>query len=164
MNSNEAYYYKILLTNGISEGYDQWFNSYLETEEPLSDIVLNLCGADKNQTIAYLHKYSAEHHFDQKVVCSLLREYLKNEYNAKKLSMEEVCCLMYRFAITHGDPNDYEFDFEVWNDMFYIDDYYYLAKNGVISMEKFDQAFRSYLDYGISIDFDVLWNKNTKKS
>ena len=159
MNSNEAYYFKILLTNGISEGYNQWLDSYLETEEPLSDIVLNLCGADINQTITYLHNYSAEYHLDQKIVCRLLREYLKKEYDAKRLSMEEVCCLMYRFAITHGDPADYEFDSEVWNDMFYIDEYYSLAKEGVISMEKFEKAFNSYLNHGISL-FDQQSSKS----
>lgn len=158
MNYNEAYYFKILLTNGISEGYDQWLNSYLETEQPLSDIVLNLCGADANQTITYLHNYSVNK-FDQETVCGLLREYLKREYDAKKLSMEEVCALMYRFSITHGDPCDYDFDEDVWGDMFYIDEYYSLAKEGVISMEKFEKAFNSYLNHGISL-FDQQSSKS----
>ncbi|MBQ7829997.1 MAG: hypothetical protein IJ345_06980 [Clostridia bacterium] len=150
MNYNEAYYFKILLTNGISEEYDQWLNSYLTTEQPLSDIVINLCGADINQTIAYLHNYSANM-FDQETVCRMLREYLRKEYEANKLSMEEVCNLMYRFSITHGDPGDYDFNEDVWVDMFYIDECYSLAKEGVISMEKFEKAFNSYLNHGISL-------------
>ena len=51
MNREEAFYYEILLTLGYSSEYDEWLNTYLKTEDPLSDIVLDLawCGADKEK-------------------------------------------------------------------------------------------------------------------
>ncbi len=47
MTREDAYYERILLLCGYWEDYDRWLNSYLETEEPLSNIVLELldcCG------------------------------------------------------------------------------------------------------------------------
>jgi len=42
MTREEAYYHKILLMTGFTEGYDAWLDEYLEREDPLSDIVLEL--------------------------------------------------------------------------------------------------------------------------
>lgn len=42
MTREDAYYERILLLCGYWEDYDRWLDSYLETEEPLSDIVLEL--------------------------------------------------------------------------------------------------------------------------
>ena len=48
MNREDAFYYKNLLMLGFSDGYDEWLNDYLEAENPLSNIVLELscCGSD----------------------------------------------------------------------------------------------------------------------
>ena len=53
MNREEAFYYEILLTLDYSPEYDEWLNTYLKTEDPLSDIVLDLawCGADKEKRV-----------------------------------------------------------------------------------------------------------------
>ena len=86
MNREEAYYHKLLLTNGIDDGFDSWLDSYLKTEDPLSDIALNLstCGSNTNQIISYLHNYCLEQSFDEKAVCDKLRSFLKEAY-AKEL-------------------------------------------------------------------------------
>ena len=39
MTREDAYYERILLLCGYWEDYDRWLDSYLETEEPLSDNV-----------------------------------------------------------------------------------------------------------------------------
>lgn len=44
--------------------------------------------------------------------------------------------------------------------MYYLDDYYSMAKDGIISWESFDFAFNSYLDNGTPIDSNLIWEKN----
>ncbi|MBQ9798184.1 MAG: hypothetical protein IJW50_10760, partial [Clostridia bacterium] len=51
-----------------------------------------------------------------------------------------------------------------WGSMYYLDDYYSLAEDGIISWESFDFAFFSYLDNGTPVDSNLIWNRNTKKS
>ncbi len=162
MKREDAYYFKILLMSGFSDGYDEWLNEHLEAEEPLSDVVLNLslCGSDVNKTISYLHRYCAEQKFDDAVVCEKLRLFLKEAYLSNRFNKDEIISGMCRFAVNHGSHEDYESS--LWFDMFYMEDYYSLAKSGIIPQDKFDRAFLSYLDDGVSVDLKALWNN--KKS
>ena len=164
MNREEAYYYKLLLINGIRADYDSWLNSYLETEGPLSDIVLNLafCTSDTDKTVSYLHSYCFEAPFDEKIVCEKLRLFLKEAYNKNIYTMEDVCTLMYNLSMAHGDPSDFKLD--SWYDMFYLPEYFELANDGVISQEKFEKAFLLYLNEGISVDYENLFDYVKKPS
>ena len=163
MNREDAYYYKILLMSGLYDGYDEWLDGYLNTENPLSDIVLNLslCGSDINKTISCLHHYCGERDFDEKFVCEKLRLFLKNGYHTGRFSKEEVVSYMYRFANAHGDPGDFEI--ALWDSMYYMDDYHSLAKDGIISWKRFDFAFLSFLNNGTPVDSDQLWNRSARK-
>lgn len=158
MKREDAYYYKTLLMSGFSEEYDAWLDSYLEAEDPLSDIVLELalCGSDVSKTISCLHNYCLEQDFDARIVCSRLRLFLKEAHHTKRLSKKEIAYYMYRFSSNHGDPGD--FDAELWGDMFYIDYYHSLAEDGIIPWENFDRFFYAYLDEGITIDTNAIWN------
>lgn len=166
MKREDAYYFKILLMSGFSDGYDEWLNEHLEAQESLSDIVLDLslCGCDVNKTISCLHRYCAEQKFDKSVVCDKLRLFLKDAYHSNRLSKEEIISFMYRFAVNHAGFEDYESS--QWFDMFYMEDYYSLAKSGIIPRDKFDCAFLSYLDDGVSVDSKAFWNdkKSASKS
>lgn len=159
MKREEAYYFKILLMTGFSDGYDEWLNGYLEAEEPLSDIVLalSLCGSDVNKTISCLHNYCARHKLDESIVCDKLRLFLKQAYHSGRFGKEKTSSYMYRFALNHCDPGDFKMG--LWGNMFYMDDYYSLAKDGIIPWESFDLAFHSYLDDGVPIDSELIWNR-----
>ncbi len=163
MKREEAFYYKNLLMFGFSDGYDEWLNYYLETESPLSDIVLelSLCGSDVNKAISLLHNYCAEQNFDKVVSHDKLRLFFKNAYYSNRMSKEEVLSTMYRLSLNIGDPGD--FDIKLWGSMYYLDYYYGLALDGVIPMENFDFAFFSYLDNGTPLDSDLIWRKSMKK-
>ena len=158
MKCEDAYYFKILLMSGFSDGYDEWLGEYMEAENPLSDIVLDLslCGSDVNKTISCLHNYCANQSFDEKFVCDKLRLFLKDAYHAGRLSKEETVAYMYRFAASHGHSG--KIDMALWAEMFYLDDYHSLAEDGIISWERFDHFFHSYLDDGIPIDSEAFWN------
>ena len=141
MKREDAFYHKIMLMTGLDDGYDEWLSHYLDAENPLSDIVLELacCGSDTNRTISVLHHYCAEQPFDESVVCTRIRLFLKKAYHAKKMSVETITSSMYRLANSAGDPGD--FDMQLWGSMYYLDYYHDLAKDGIISWERFLSAF-----------------------
>jgi len=141
LNREEAFYYEILLTLGYSPEYDEWLNTYLKTEDPLSDIVLDLawCGSDKEKAISILRKYRMEESVDEENVCNRIRLFLKNAYHTKRLNKEQVATAMYAVASHIGGSGD--FDTKVWGDMFCFDEYYSMAKESIITWEQFDSVF-----------------------
>ncbi|MBR5785287.1 MAG: hypothetical protein IKY41_01130 [Clostridia bacterium] len=163
MKREDAFYHKIMLMTGLDDGYVEWLNHFLESENPLSNIVLELayCGSDINRTISVLHNFCAEQPFDEAVVCDRLRLFFKDAYYANRMSKEEISSAMYHMALNVGDPGD--FDIQLWESMYYLDDFCSLAKDGIISWESFDFAFFSYLDNGTPLDSNIIWSKNTVK-
>ncbi len=162
LKPEDAFYYKNLLILGFSDGYDEWINFYLESENPLSDIVLELSCCDSNidKTISLLHNYCAEQSFDEASVCDRLRLFFKDAYYSNKMAKEEIITAFYRLALNIGDPGD--FDIDLWGSMFYLDYYYSLAKEGIISWKSFDSAFFAYLDNGTPLNSNHIWNKNVE--
>ena len=150
MKFEDAFYFKILLQAGLTDGYDEWLDGFLEAEDPLSDIVLKLalCGSDTRQTISCLHNYCLEQNIDTSIVRDKLRLFLKDAYYTNRLSKEKVASLMCRFVLDASDSRDINYD--LWGDMYFMDDYYSLAKDGIITWENFDQIFLSFLNDGVS--------------
>ena len=163
MKREDAFYHKLMLMTGLDAGYDEWLNFYLECENPLSNIVLELacCGSDINKTISVLHNFCMEQPFDEAVVCNKVRAFFKDAYYTNRMSKEEISSAMYHMALNVGDPGD--FDIQLWESMYYLDDFCSLAKDGIISWESFDFAFFSYLDNGTPLDSNIIWSKNTVK-
>lgn len=163
MKREDAFYYKQLLTLGFSDGFDEWFDSLLEADKPLSDIVLELacCGSDINKTISLLNSYCLEQPLDEATVCDRLRLFFKDAYHYGKMNKAEVVATMYRLALNVGDPGDFNID--IWGSMYYLDDFHSLAKDGIISWESFDFAFLEYLDNGTPLDSKLVWKKNEYK-
>ena len=91
LKREDAFYHKLMLMTGLDDGYDEWLNYYLESENPLSNIVLELacCGSDVNKTISVLHRFCAEHPFDEAAVRNRVRVYFKNAYHTNKMSKEQ---------------------------------------------------------------------------
>ena len=162
MKRDDAFYYKNLLMLCFFDGYDEWLNGALESEDPLSDIVLQLscCGSDVKKTISVLHNYCAEQPFDEAVACDKLRLFFKEAYYSNWMSKEEISSTLNQLALNIGDLGD--FDIDLWGSMYYLDDYYSLAKEGIISWESFDYAFFSYLDNGTPLDLNLIWSNNSK--
>lgn len=162
MKREDAFYYMNLLLLGFSDGYDEWLESYLKTDEPMSDLVIDLyfCGSDVEKTISLLHNYCIEQEFDKSVVSDKFRLFFKDAYYSGRMNKDEVVSAMYKLVGNIGDPGDYNFDYDLWGDMYYFDDYYSLAKDGIISWESFDFAFHSYLDNGTPIDSNLIWKNN----
>lgn len=164
MKREDAFYHKLLLMAGLDDGYDEWLNFYLESENPISNIALELymCGYDVDKTIFVLHSFCTEQSIYEAAICNRIRLFYKNAYYSGKMSKEEITLSMYQLVSNIGYPSDPDFNECIWGDMYYLDYYYGLAKDGLIPMENFDFAFFSYLDNGISIDYTRIWNQNKR--
>lgn len=158
MNREDAYYFMIMLASGLDEEYNAWLDKHLETEEPLSDITyeLSLCGSDVNKAVSCLKNYRAGENVDERTVSERLRLFLKNAYDSNRFGKKEIVAYMHRFSEVVGDPCDFEI--AVWGDMYYMDDYYALAEDGVISWKKFDSMFFAFLNEGIEMDRKNFWD------
>ena len=163
MKLEDAFYHMHLLLLGINDGYDEWLDHYLETEAPLSDIVLelSLCGSDTNKTVSLLHNYCAAQRFDESVSHDKLRLFFKKAYHSDRMTKEEVLSTMYRLALNIGEPGI--FDTRLWGSMYFLSYYYGLAEEGGIPWGNFDFAFLSYLDDGTPIDTDRIWKRPIKR-
>ena len=159
MNREDALCHKVMLMVGLDGGYDEWLNTYLETEDPLSDIVLELagCGSDINKTIAALDRFCGEAPIDERAVCERLRLFLRDAYYANRVSKEEIASTIYCLARNVGDPEDYNVD--VWGGAYALDDYYDLAKREIISWERFDSVFFDFLNNGTPVDSSRIWDE-----
>ena len=159
MKLDDAYYHLLLLKSGLDDGYDAWLDAYLEAEDPLSDIVLNLisCGSKMNETISCLNAYCGlKPEVDERAICDRLRNFLKEAYHIGRMTQREVADAMYRIVLAHGDPGD--FDFDIWGDFYYLEDCLSLAEDGIESKDVFDEAFFLFLNEGIPLS-GTIWNR-----
>lgn len=166
MKFEDAFFYKNLLVLGYEDSFDEWLASYLESEDPLSDIVLELscCSSDVKKTISLLHDYCAGQPLDEFVVCDMWRLFFKEAYYSNRMSKEKLFSDMYRLAVIICDSGDFDiYDISLWGSIYFLEDFCYLVKDGIISQESFDDAFFSYLDNGTPIDFELIWRKNRQK-
>ena len=155
MTHEEARFMEILLICGFSEGYDAWLNGYLETEDPLSRVIVGLidCGSNTKQIVSCLHTHYADGAVDDALVCDMLRRYLKEAYDSGRMTRGECTEAMRRFARCQEDP--YELP---WRNMDVLADYYEMVEDEVADMARFDREVLPYLNEGIPVNSDRFWN------
>ena len=142
MTREEAAYQMILLKSNITDEYDAWLDHYLEIEDPLSDILLKLldCRSHLSVTISCLQFYCWEKEYDHQSVAEKLRLYLKNAYLSGKIDRETCVNDMYAFAYKSERMHE---EFAV---MSTISDYYELAEDQILDIEKWEKLlFLPYL-------------------
>ena len=144
---------------GFFDDYDTWLNNLLESESPLSDIVLELscCSSDTKRTVSLLHNYCEGKMLDQIEICNRIRLFFKREYHSNRMNKQEITENMYRVSQNIAEACESGISADLWKSMYCVNDYYCLADKGVISWRKFDTAFFSYLDEGIPINDDLIW-------
>ena len=152
MTREDAYYERIMLLCGYWDNYDEWIDSYLETEDPLSDIVLELldCHGDIKEVEHRLNLYCLEAPFDEESVYVRLRLYLRDGYKNGNLSKDDVMSALFRFS------QKIPFCF-FQNQCGVLSDYYDLAENGILLMKEFDEELNRWLDQGGQVNIDSLW-------
>lgn len=166
LKREDAFFYKYLLMLGYEENYDAWLSSRLESENPLSDTVLELscCSSDMRKTISLLHNCCADQPVDEFAVCDRLRQFFKEAFYSNKMNKDEIISDMFRLTRIVCDCGDFDlYNIRSWQSMDNLHDLCCFAEEGLISRESFDDAFFSYLDHGTPVEFGVLWQKNHQK-
>lgn len=159
MNTEDLFYFRFLLSRGFSEEYNLWLNEQLTHTDPYPDILteLALCGNDINKTISVLHNFCLTNQTDSHQLCERLRNFLKNEYHSDRLSKKEVVYQMRGF-INCAHQFD-EINLNLLSEMPDLSDEYDLAEDEIISWERFDYVFLSYLNDGTHIPHKFIWNR-----
>ena len=162
MTREDAFYYKHLLILGITDGYYEWLDDCLKTEEPLSDITLELsyCGSDVNKAISLLHQFCSEHPIDDSVAYKKFMSFFKEEYDSGRMSKKEISVTLHRLVSDMGGP--YDLDYSLWGELYNLDEYYSLAEEDIISFENYDSIFFSLLN-DIPIEPNAVWNNYKPK-
>ena len=149
----DAFFYKYLLMLGYEESYDEWLSSCLESEDPLSDIVLELafCSSNVEKTISLLHDYCADRPLDEFVVCDRLRLFFKEAFYSNRMSKDEIISEMFRLTRIIAYCGDFDIhDIRLWGSMDALNECCCLAEDGIFSWKSCDEAFFSYLNNGSS--------------
>ena len=155
MKLEDAVYYECLLSLGETTEYDEWLNSSLENESPLSEIVLELsyCGSDYDKATSLLHNYSLEQQFDNVATCDRLRIFYKDAYYSKRWSKERVLSAMH-YTTRYLDDSV--------GTMYCLCDCYFWVREGAIEEEDFNKVFFEYLDNGTPIEWADIGRKTVK--
>ena len=151
MTREDAYYERIMLLCGYWDNYDEWLDFYLKTENPLSNIVLELldCHGDIKEIEHRLNLYCLESPFDEESVYVRLRSYLRDGYKNKTLTEDDVMSALFRFSqkIPFCDFQD---------QCGCLSDYYDLAKNGILDMKKVVVELNRWLNHGGRVNTESI--------
>ncbi len=152
MTREEAYYKRIQLLCGFWDDYDKWLDSYLETEEPLSNIVLQLldCHSDMKEGVYHLNLYCQEQPFDEDSVYVKLRMWVRDEYKKGIFTLDQLMSALFRFSqkIPFCDFS---------NQCGLLSDHYVLSKEGIVDMALFQAELTKWLNDGGTIDTNKFW-------
>lgn len=144
MTREDALYQKLLLAAGFVEQYELWLAEFVEKEDPLSDIVLDLswCGGDFKEIVSCLHRFLTDSVVDDIAVAERLRLFVKEQYESGKLDEEGCMTAFYHFSaemIGHSS---------IWDYMMALSDYYGGVSEGWYPEKKWKKAFVAFLSEG----------------
>ena len=152
MTREDAYYMQVKLLCGHTELYDPWLNTYLEEEDPLSDIVLNLldCRDNLSDVLRCLNLYCLEKPFDVNSVYRRLRLELCNHYQNATMMKDSILAEMFR--ISQHIP-----DCPFQHQCLTLSDYYHLltelqSMNMSVDLSEFDAELYKWLTSGGGIN------------
>ena len=160
MTREDAYYQRIKLLCGDFESYDAWLNSYLQNEDPLSDVVLKLvdCHGNIKDIEHVLNLFCLEKSFDEESVYERLRLEIWQQYKEGILDKDNT---MSRLFTLSGKIPFCHFQ----NCLAALSDYYCLAEEKILDMEKFDVALEKWLRNGDDFSMeDMFCEKKVKLS
>lgn len=140
-----AAFYRLLLLIGIRDRFDAAFDHALETEEPLSDLMLSLCTcvSDDEKVLSVLQEYILDHTIDEQVVYHMIRGDFRKRRLSGQMTRAEVTEYLYEIAWRldqlFADPwynlTTPNYAFELWRD-------------GFVAEEVFNQCFDAWLFRG----------------
>ena len=142
-------YYRAMLLVGIRDKLDEAFDHALETEEPLSDLILSLstCISDDEAVLSVLQEYIWDHTIDEQVVYHMIRGDFRQRRLSGQMTRAEVTEYLYGIVLSLDkcfvDP---------WYDLTTPDHAFELWRDGFISEGAFNQCFDAWLLRGENLD------------
>ena len=162
MTPERAAYHRLMLLVGVREEYEQELDLALETEDPLSPLLLDLafCMSDLSQTVSFLYNYTLDYSVDEQQVYDMIMAELRRQYVRGQMNAGEVCEILSKIQriCDFGEP---------WIDLYTYLYEYELLDEGIISQEVFKTGFDSVFLHGERIDVWALqkeYHKKKKKS
>lgn len=146
MTFEEALYYKLELSVGLTENFDAYLEKSLVEEEPLSDIILDIvsCGSDYNKIISVLNDFvldASDSETDNSKYRSLILNDLKELYLSGAKTRKELVEIMNSMAAS----DDKWLGDGFWGTMYNMWDYYSSMESGYISEEDFNGWFDAFI-------------------
>lgn len=120
MTYEYAIYFKLLLLCGYKDEMEQFLDTALVEQDPLSYVVLELVtnGSDDKKTLFILNEYiwqAQDSDIDYEAVFKLVMAFLKRRYVEDAMSIQDITALMKRIAIY--TERDFE---EPWQTMYFL--------------------------------------------
>lgn len=157
MTPEEAYFHMILLRTGHLDIYDDCLLSYLEKEDPLSDIVLSLSFCDTlDKTIDCLYDYTIDKKINMQTVAEHFRFYVKERYENGSMTAGDCVAAFYSFL--PSDENRHEKPWSFWDS---LSDCYWYACSSTDDMNmplpaSLEKALAIYLETGKMTKLDCI--------
>lgn len=162
MTPEVAEYLRALLLVGLNDRFDAYFDNALETEDPISDVILSLCSCNSNQkqVLSVLYEYTQTHPFDSHIVCNLVLEDILDRYHVGELTRRQTASLLYRIVVNLGHCLE-----EPWNSLTFPNYVLELCETDLICEEIFNQCFDAWISSGARLDpWELQRKHNNHKS
>ena len=150
MTYEYAVFFKLLLLCGYNDDLEQYLDTALVEQDPLSDIVLelSLTGSDDKKKLSVLNEYllqvkDSDIDYDDSVF-KLVMAFLKKKYTEEAMSMKDITDLMYQISLYTERYLE-----EPWNTMYLMWDLYSEARAGYIDKEDYMCKFNAFLNDNI---------------
>lgn len=150
MTYDYAVFFKLLLLCGYKDELEQYIDTALEEQDPISDIVLELscAGFDDKKKLSILNEYllqakDSDIDYDQSVF-KLVMSFLKRKYIEDAMSMKDITDLMYQIALhTERYLN------EPWNTIYSMGVLFDEAEEGYIDKDDYKRKFDTFINDNI---------------
>ena len=151
MTYEYATYFKLLLLCGYKDEMEQYLDTALAEEDPLSDIILelSLTGSDDKKKLSVLNEFllqvkDSDIDYDESVF-KLVMAFLKRKYTEEAMSMKEITDLMHQISVYTERYLE-----EPWNTMYLMGDLFLEAKAGYyIDKEDYMRKFDAFINDNI---------------
>ena len=160
MTPERAAYHRLMLLSGLREEFDRELDLALETEDPITDPVLDLafCMSDPEQTISVLYNYTLKFRIDEQQVYEMILTELRRQYTEKLLAPAQLARILFTIAQNGGSSPE-----EPWDRLRCPSYLYELFEEGLLSGEVFQTAFEAFLLHGQEIDVWALEKERQPK-
>lgn len=145
MTPEIAEYHRAMLMVGLQDRFYQDFDTALENEDPLSDLMLSLCTcvSDVNQVVSVLYEYTLDHKINEQQVYGLILDDIRSRYLNGELSRTQVVSTLYNIVQCLDKFWD-----EPWHQFSYLTYDLELWEDGLIAEEVFIKCFDAWLSRG----------------